>query len=40
MLYKICKLLKLFRVFFSDIKGDFKGPCGICRQVFAEVSDY
>ena len=23
--------------FFSDIKGDFKGPCGICRQVYAEV---
>ncbi|XP_052763988.1 cytidine deaminase-like [Mya arenaria] len=19
-----------------DIKGDFKGPCGVCRQVFAE----
>lgn len=32
-----CEFTKRYTLYFSDIKGDFKGPCGVCRQVFAEV---
>ena len=29
--------LSVFYFIYSDIKGDFKASCGICRQVYAEV---